>query len=286
MTQNLLESHEATNPSPQTTKNVDYESAQQKQNYRQSKWRSLKDTWWLELTACIFSLACFVAIAAVLLFAHNRPLSSWHLDVSPNTVVSFIATVATSSFLFALSEVVSQLKWLHFQNSAHPLLELEHFDSASRGPLGSLNLVRRHHVRTKLASWAAVVVILSLLVSPFVQLIITFPTPTLPSGSGVNSTFGVASLYDPTSTVIDGHDTQMSGTLTHNLNSGSNLTLPPSGCHRHPHESSSDLRLLQRSGNASHELPEWQLHLHQHNNHGRLRWLHGHHCKHHFQVRA
>ncbi|KAF2174247.1 hypothetical protein M409DRAFT_49105 [Zasmidium cellare ATCC 36951] len=87
--------------------------------------------WWLEISACALSFACFGAILGILLYENNRPLSQWNFrigsghDIGPTAVVSFLSTLGKSSLLLVVTEAISQLKWLHFGRSPHPLVDVE-----------------------------------------------------------------------------------------------------------------------------------------------------------------
>ncbi|KAF2972263.1 hypothetical protein GQX73_g1267 [Xylaria multiplex] len=153
-------------------------------------------SWGWEISSCVLSLVSFSAIIAVLVIENGKPLEKWAWRIGPTAVVSFITTIAKSSMLLAVAEVIGQLKWNHFHSGTRPIVDLQTFDSAGRGPLGAANLLRKNHVKTLFASLAAVVVVLSLLVDPFMQLVFAFPTYSSRDTSQVaflNST----RTYDP-----------------------------------------------------------------------------------------
>jgi hypothetical protein len=58
---------------------------------------------------------------------------------------------------------MSQLKWIYFGPRGHRLMDLQIFDSASRGPLGAISLI--FHIRwgATIASFRALLTILALL---------------------------------------------------------------------------------------------------------------------------
>ncbi|GAP87558.2 hypothetical protein SAMD00023353_0900210 [Rosellinia necatrix] len=153
-------------------------------------------SWGWELSSCVLSLASFFAIIAVLFFENGKPLEQWSWRIGPTAVVSFITTIAKSSMLLAVAEVIGQLKWNHFHGRARPIMDLQTFDSAGRGPLGAAVFVGKNHIKTSFASIAAMVVILSLLVDPFMQLIFAFPTHSR-HDTGLTASFKSATIYDP-----------------------------------------------------------------------------------------
>lgn len=100
--------------------------------------------WWMELLAIVVSLACLGANVAFLTVLNDKEYKSWKIarvDFTPNTIISIIATFTKASLLLPIAEVLSQLKWLHFQGRIQQLSHLQTFDDASRGPLGSLRLL-------------------------------------------------------------------------------------------------------------------------------------------------
>jgi hypothetical protein len=137
--------------------------------------------WIWEASASALSLTCFAAIIGVLSHENGRPLEDWTLAISPNSVLALIATLAKSSLLLVVTEVISQLKWIYFTSASHPLNHLRHFDHASRGPLGALHLMISN--KTFLGWFAASITLLALLVDPFVQAVLTFPSQQVEDSS-------------------------------------------------------------------------------------------------------
>lgn len=128
--------------------------------------------WWIELAACIFILLMVLAIFAVLYLYTGKTIPQWPYRLSINTVLAVLATALKAVTVLILSEGLSQLKWLWLKQS-RPLTHLASFDSASRGPLGSLQLlfvVRRNLI----ASTGAILVVISLAISPVVQQLVRY----------------------------------------------------------------------------------------------------------------
>ncbi|KAF3061486.1 hypothetical protein GL218_03677 [Daldinia childiae] len=166
--------------------------------------RRLFRSWMWEIGACFLSLASIASVIAVLSVENHKPLDQWDWSIGPTAVVSFIATIAKSAMLVAIAEVLSQLKWQHFHGQSHPLIDVEIFDGASRGPLGAFQLLWRKNIRTLLASLAAIVVIVSMLVDPFVQLVFEFPALSQPV-STASALLNQTQVYDPNGYIIDAH---------------------------------------------------------------------------------
>ena len=92
--------------------------------------------------------------------------------------------------LLTVTQVTSKYKWLYFKSSPHDLAHFQTFDEASRGPLGALGLVVRRNKSAGIALVAAIVVLASLVVDPFVQLVFSFPN------SATIDPQGTASLHE------------------------------------------------------------------------------------------
>ena len=172
---------------------------------RYSKQQGIIGRFWLwEILSCIFSLVCMGAVIGVLAYEDGKPLDQWGFRVTPNAVVSFIAALAKSSFLLVISETISQMKWLHFARAPQKLDDLSIFDEASRGPLGSLQLLVFKHKNALVASGAAIVTILALFADPFVQLVFTFPSQRTISPT-MNASFLTTRMHDPMAYEFNSH---------------------------------------------------------------------------------
>ncbi|KAJ5377132.1 uncharacterized protein N7496_004541 [Penicillium cataractarum] len=141
-----------------------------------SRWQQLiLDTWILECLLMIFSLGCLVAICSVLLAYDNKTRPDMKYGLSLNAIISTLATASKSSLVFVVGEAIGQLKWIWLQTpSNRQLLDVQTFDSASRGPLGSLVLLF-HHGGRSLVSIGAFVLLCMLAFDPFIQQILSYP---------------------------------------------------------------------------------------------------------------
>lgn len=126
-----------------------------------------------------FSLSCFIAIIAVLSSFGGKQSPELSYGLRLNTIVSILATACKSSLLFLVAESIGQLKWVWFFQGREdarkrPLHDIQSFDGASRGPLGSLMIIVGHK-GLSLASLGATITLLSLAFDPFIQQIIDYP---------------------------------------------------------------------------------------------------------------
>ena len=162
-----------------------------------SLWATVRESWLREILTYCFSLICMIAVIAVLIFEDGKQLDQWAFPIGPNAMISFIITLAKSSFLLATTETISQLKWLHYDGRSNKLSDLKLFDEASRGPLGSIRLLfAKHKSNGVLTSSVAIVVIAAFFIDSSVQLVFSFPSRGTPA-SNQNAAFQIAQVYNP-----------------------------------------------------------------------------------------
>lgn len=151
--------------------------------------------WQWEFGASAFSLGCFAAAVGVLAKYEHRSLASWDfvLNISLNTLVAVLSTLSRTALLVPVASCISQLKWIHLVSSPRPLHDVQVFDDASRGPWGSLELIWRLHIKSKLATWGSLITILTLAMGPFAQQLLSYPSRTLVSGG---AKFYTSHVYD------------------------------------------------------------------------------------------
>lgn len=83
------------------------------------------DTWLLEIVAGIFSVACFIAICAILIAYNGKTRPELWYGLSLNAIISVLATGCKSSLLFTVGEALSQTKWVWFSSAPRLLLDLQ-----------------------------------------------------------------------------------------------------------------------------------------------------------------
>lgn len=149
----------------------------------------------MECIIVFISLIALFAIIGILFTFNNRLLCSWHSIFRPNTIISALSTLSKSAMLMAIGQGLGQLKWVYFEQRPHRLLEFETFDSASRGPLGSVRFIYAIHWRAAAASFGALLTVLALAMDPFVQQVISYE-PALAVDDRLESTISIARAYD------------------------------------------------------------------------------------------
>ncbi|KAL7943427.1 hypothetical protein V8C42DRAFT_354219 [Trichoderma barbatum] len=124
-------------------------------------------SWGMEIIAMVASFVCMSGLVCVLALFQNKPLTDWSFWISLNAVVAIAATASKATLLTAISACLSQEKWQHFSHRSHCLQDMAIIDSASRGPLGSMQMLFK--VSWGFASLSAIITILSLATDAFVQ---------------------------------------------------------------------------------------------------------------------
>lgn len=160
----------------------------------QSAWVRLSSTWWMEVLTICISTGCMVGLVAILANFQNRLTTEWTFFISINAVVAIFITAARATLLATVSVCLSQEKWSHFNNNrARRLQDLNIIDRASRGPLGSIQML--FSVSWGVATVSAVVIILSLLTDSFVQQVVSFQPGNIYAHQDGSATFGHALSY-------------------------------------------------------------------------------------------
>ncbi|KAF2635300.1 hypothetical protein P280DRAFT_473857, partial [Massarina eburnea CBS 473.64] len=145
--------------------------AKETSSHAPRKSRHLLRHWRWEI--CTFSLGtgAFVSILVLLLRFRDKPLPTLPfggVSIQLTAVLAALAQVAQSALLVPISVCIGQLKWEWFQHSKR-VIDLDRFDSASRGPEGSIKLLFYLARRPRLVSLGALATILMLGFSTFVQ---------------------------------------------------------------------------------------------------------------------
>ena len=108
-------------------------------------WRCIRsafsDCWLIEYLCALGSLACLFAIWIILKQKNTHALPHWPHDITLNTVVAVLATLAKALMAISVAACLGQLKWTHFSRTGASLADFDTFDSASRGGLGTLSLL-------------------------------------------------------------------------------------------------------------------------------------------------
>ena len=141
----------------------------------------------------VLSIACLVGLVVLLSQLDGMTYADWAYRVSPNAVIAIVATADRAALLFPVGVCLSQFKWNQYHQ--HQRLDnLQVVDQASRGLLGSLRLVSS--TRPSLATFGAIILILSAALDPLAQQILRFPSRVV-SASNETATAPTALVYLP-----------------------------------------------------------------------------------------
>ncbi|KAF2238078.1 hypothetical protein EV356DRAFT_529569 [Viridothelium virens] len=144
--------------------------------------------WKLELFTAFLVVTAFAVLISVLLSFSGRPQTAWSLHwLSLNGFVALLATLLQSALLALASEGISQGKYDWFwgkrkrqRYEGQPLRDLQIFDDASRGPLGSIKLLWRLKA-WHLPSLGAALMLMILALPTFTQQILSVEYRLVPS---------------------------------------------------------------------------------------------------------
>ncbi|KAB8256543.1 hypothetical protein BDV32DRAFT_153165 [Aspergillus pseudonomiae] len=142
----------------------------------------LTDTWFPETVAMIFSVACFVAIIALVKAFEGKPAPVFSRVVTLNAVVSVLGTASKCSLLYVVSQSISQWKWVLLKTERRQLRCIQTIDDASRGPWGSITLLT--HERCSVLWIGAAIMVFTLALDFSVQQIIRHSTENVQSPTG------------------------------------------------------------------------------------------------------
>lgn len=140
-------------------------------------------SWVWESSGASLSIVGIALLIGFLVYIHDTPYASWQYTAAPNTVVSIIITITKAALLVPVSSCLSQLKWNLYRNPAR-LYHMQAIDQASRGALGSLEILWRALFCSNMGSLTIVgasITILAIAIDPFAQQVLSFPSRTVPA---------------------------------------------------------------------------------------------------------
>jgi hypothetical protein len=105
------------------------------------------DRWIVEALACVGSLLALIGIIAILVVYNGSSLPNWPYGITINSVIALFGTTIKALMLVAITACIGQAKWTYFNSKTHPLGDMVIYDSASRGPQGSIQLLWKFQAR-------------------------------------------------------------------------------------------------------------------------------------------
>ena len=79
-------------------------------------------------------------LIVTLVLTNHKPLPHWPMRITLNSFISILGTIIKAAMVIPIAEGISQLKWLWFKKEG-VLKDIQTFDEASRGMVGSLKLL-------------------------------------------------------------------------------------------------------------------------------------------------
>ncbi|KAH8594043.1 hypothetical protein B0O99DRAFT_673193 [Bisporella sp. PMI_857] len=161
--------------------------------------RFWRHSWVPEIVSYVLASVTFTGLVILLHLYQGKRLPEWPLGITINAMVSILTLVIKAGLALVLSEGLSQLKWQFFMVKDRVLMDMEDFDSASRGPWGSFQflfkvendgrksetkrawlrfmtwvLPRSHNLAIYFAKSAALLTLLVFILDPFTQQVLQF----------------------------------------------------------------------------------------------------------------
>ncbi|KAJ3496610.1 hypothetical protein NLG97_g2532 [Lecanicillium saksenae] len=133
------------------------------EKHRETPYMPWKPELWALGGSCL-SLAGMVVLLAVF---NNKPVFDVY-GVTLNAAVSVLSAAFKSALIYTISECVSQWKWILFSRDELPLIDFERLDSASRGPLGGINVLCKTR-GSRIVRIGALLTLLAVAMDPFSQ---------------------------------------------------------------------------------------------------------------------
>ncbi|KAH7127201.1 hypothetical protein B0J11DRAFT_567909 [Dendryphion nanum] len=174
-------------------------------------WLNFTDTWSWEGISIGWFLACLAANIGILVYISGKSLKTWNLPIEPNTLVGVFSTLSKAALATPVTQCISQLKWLYFEESPRPLINMQNFDDASRGPFGALLFFpkvffsKNKSKAVRVAAIGCLVTLATLALEPFTQQVIGFRDRIVLIDDGTEiARFSVSNGYDTGATSLTG----------------------------------------------------------------------------------
>ncbi|KAI0148250.1 hypothetical protein F4776DRAFT_673498 [Hypoxylon sp. NC0597] len=129
--------------------------------------------WKWEIGACLLILIAISAILATLYPHEGRPQPNWPYLISVNSLLSVYGAVFKAALAYIVGSSISQLQWRWYARE-RSLFDLVRYDSAGRGPLGSLQWLWTNHLRQPLTAFGATLTIVAIAIDPFIQQLVSY----------------------------------------------------------------------------------------------------------------
>lgn len=129
-----------------------------------------RNSWFWQILSAAGSLISMAIIVILLAIYNNKPLFD-KSGITLNAIIAVFSTASKALLAFTVAGCLGQSKWIWASWQHRHVKDLNNIDFASRGPLGSVNLLWSPVARSFI-SFGAVITILSIATDPLVQLVI------------------------------------------------------------------------------------------------------------------
>lgn len=111
-----------------------------------SGYSTFLEEWWWELTTWLLGTVALAGTIAIMCIYDGRPSDHWKSRINFTATINILSQVAQSALMVSVSSSIGQLKWLWLL-AKRSTMDIDRFDSASRGPEGSSKLIVASIVR-------------------------------------------------------------------------------------------------------------------------------------------
>jgi hypothetical protein len=126
--------------------------------------------WKWELAALGLAVGLLAAITALLMSFNGQRVPDWGYSINLSTLLALLATILRAIIVMIIGQIISQAKWTWYSGDrSRPLQHLQDFDQGSRGTVGSAFLLPKVLGGSFVTALAALVMVFSLAIGPFVQ---------------------------------------------------------------------------------------------------------------------
>ena len=98
-------------------------------------------SWALEVLAWISAATTLTILIIVLALFDGKPLNHWHSNVTLNTLVNVLTTIASIALIFPVASGIAQMRWLWLAKKASPVADIESFGA---GPIDIFVMLWKH----------------------------------------------------------------------------------------------------------------------------------------------
>lgn len=144
----------------------------------------IADSWALECISIVVASLALGIIGIGLAVYRERPAVDWHSSITPNSLVSVLATILRIFLSLPIASCLGQLKWIWYGQRQRTLRRFQVFDAASRGPWGALMLLWSIGF-SHLASIACFITVFAVANDAFIQQTILYQPRSVNSNAAI-----------------------------------------------------------------------------------------------------